>query len=295
MQGSIFLEAAHYHIMPGRREPVKPRDRYITYHDDLYRSTGEPLELQSLLTGDQYTHVELADTLFERVGEAILPHLDVMVTSDWVPEFDPEFSAFGPYLHHRWSLTCQSFDVTDQGSIAPVLALNVLKDYLLADAESQTGLVLGVEQSTVPQGIEAHFPGPQKSSVGAVRLSKNRTHAAAEILTTAFFPETQVIEPTFSVQGLLKQWCEQFSLDRSTVTLAIRRNTYLYRKLCYWQELETDAPSRLCFLPAQYSCMTLFDWLTRYCADEPRYGNECLFIDEDVESLAAAAALIRRL
>src|SRR5947209_11940468 len=126
MESSIFLETVHYQIMSRRHTKVKARDRYVEYHEDLYRSTGEQLDLQSLLTGDQYTHVELADALLERVGDEVLQHLDVMVTSDWVPEFDAEFSAFGPYLHHRWALPCESFDVTDQGSIAPVLALVVL-------------------------------------------------------------------------------------------------------------------------------------------------------------------------
>lgn len=295
MQSSIFVETVHYHIMPARREQVKARDRYVVYHEDLYRTTGEQLDPLSLLTGDQYTHVELADTLLERVGGEVLPHLDVMVTSDWVPEFDPEFPAFGPYLHHRWSLKGESFDVTDQGSIAPVLALAVLKDYLLADVECNTGLVLGVEQSTVPQGVEAHFPAPHRSSAGIVRLNKNRESASAEILDATFFNEAQVIDPSFSVQALMQAWCQKFSLTRNTLTLAIRRNTYLYRNFCYWKDLEASASHHVCFLPAQYSCMNLFDWLKRFLTDEAAYGRECLFLDEDVESLAAAAVLIRRL
>ncbi len=248
MQSSLYLHAAYHHVLPLRDEKLLPRARYVEYQTDLHRIAGEVLDPLTLETGDQYTYTELADTLLERVGAEVLPHLDVLVTSYWTPEYDPEFSAFGPYLHHRWSLACQSFDVTDQGSIAPALALSVLKDYLSADGSASEGLLLAVEQTTMPQALEAHVPAPQRSSAGVVRASLNPEHSRAELLAAAYLSEAAVMAPDFRLQHLAAELCTASRCTPDEVTLVIRRNTYLYRAYQYWASIEpgsriTDAIS----------------------------------------------------
>lgn len=294
MLSHLFLQASHYYILPNRREKLNPRARFVQYQEDLHRIAGEQLDPHSLAMGDQYTYAELADAILNQVGTEILPRLDVLVTSYWTPEFDPEFSAFGPYLHHKWSLKCQSFDVTDQGSIAPVLALSVLKDYLTADGRASEGLLLGIEQSTVPQAMKAYVPVPQQSSAGVVRVSQHQESARAEILTASYLSEAQILTPTFRLQRLIANLCETFQCSPETLTLMIRRNTYLCRAFQYWSEVEPAPRCRLGFLPAQHSCMNLFYWLTQLVANPSEPRGDYLFVDEDVESLAAAAVLVRK-
>ena len=292
MQPGLFLQAAHHHVMPARAATLEPRERFVQYQEDLHRIAGETLDPRSLRAGDQYSYVELADALLERVGTAVLPGLDVLVTSYWTPEFDPEFSAFGPYLHHRWALTCQSFDVTDHGSIAPMLALAVLADYLAVEGPAATGLLLGVEQSTVPQALGAHLPTPPRSSAGVVRVSRDPGLARAEILAAVFLNEGQVLAPTFRLDHLAADLCTAHGVALAGLTLVLRRNTYLFRHLRYWTEAGPAAGWTYRFLPPHHSCMSVFAWLACLWADATRSGDY-LLVDEDVESLAAAAVLVR--
>jgi hypothetical protein len=295
MQPQLFLEIAHFHVMPSRREKLVPRERFIRYQEDLHRLAGEELDHDSLVAGDQYTYVELTDALMKRVGTDVLRRLDALVTTYWTPEYDPDFSAFGPYLHHRWGLTCRSFDVADQGSIASALAFCILRDYLAADDQTSDGLLLGVEQSTVPTAKGAHMPTPRRSSAGVARISRKQERARAQVLAASYFSEAQVLSPSFRLNRLIAEWCETFDLSPSALTVAIRRDTYLYRSFRYWDDVETASGCTLRYLPPGPSCMNLFDWLSDLVADDAHDRDPYLFVDEDVESVAAAAVLVRKI
>ncbi|HEY1293359.1 MAG TPA: hypothetical protein VGJ60_09775 [Chloroflexota bacterium] len=264
-----------------------PRDRFSVYQRDLHSMANQVLDEDSLVSGDQYTYAELADALLERVGNEVLPDLDVLVTSYWTPEFDPEFSAFGPYLHHRWSLDCQSFDAIDQGSLSPTLALTVLVDFLAADAACAHGLLLGVEQTTMPQAIGANLARPWRSSAGVVRLSREAAGARAQIQATAWFGEQHMVEQQTRIDHMLIGWQQEFGIGEEPLTVVLRRNTFIYRSLRFWCD---RAPQRWAYeyLTPRPSCMHLFEWL----AGEHATGWYA-FVDEDVESLAAVAVLVR--
>ncbi len=270
-----------------------PRERFVRYQEDLHRLAGEELDPQSLVTGDQYTYVDLADALIDRVGTEVFRQLDALVTSYWTPEYDPDVSAFGPYLHHRWALACRSFDVADQGSIAPALAVCLLRDYLAADRGTVAGVLLGVEQSTVPAAREAHLPVPRRSSAGLVRLSSTPEQARAQILAASYLPEAQVLAPDFRLQRVMAEWCDDLELIPSDLTLVMRRNTFLYRSFRYWEDVEVASGCALRYLEPRHSCMNVFSWLADLVAEERRDGKTYLFVDEDVESMAAAAILVR--
>jgi hypothetical protein len=122
--------------------------------------------------------VELADVLLEHVDPTSLAKVDVLVTTGWTDEYDPDLSAFGPHLHHRLGLVGESLDVVDRGSVSPLLALMVMQDFLSAGPVTGTGLLVAVEQSTVPQAIDAHFPGPRRSSAGLVLAGCQRRNLA---------------------------------------------------------------------------------------------------------------------
>lgn len=295
MTTPLYVRAAHHDVLPARPPERVPRERFVEYQRDLHRMAGLELDPASLVAGDQYTYVELADGLLDRAGAGRLAGTDVLVTSYWTPEFDPDVSAFGPYLHHRYQLACQSFDVIDQGSLGPVLALRVLGDYLRTDSEATDGVLLGVEQSTVPQPVGAHFPGPGHSSAGLVRLSREpdpADHPAIEVVAAAGFSEAQVLEPDFGLAGLAGRWCRDYGVEPADLTVLVRRNTFLYRKWIH-QHGDDAGPHRTAHLPPEHSCMGLFEWLAAVAAGDRDDGRYTLFVEEDVESLAAAAVLIR--
>ena len=290
----LYIQAAHHHVLPQRRARLTPRDRFVEYQRDLHRIAGEQLDPDSLLAGDQYTYVELADALLDRVGAQVLPKTDLLVTSYWTPEFDPEFSAFGPYLHHKWSLACESFDVTDQGSIAPMLALSIMGDVLGRDTDRSAGLLLAVEQSTTPHAVDAHLPLPSASSAGVIRLARTPVATGFEILASRYLNEAQVFAPRFQIQRVIAEWSDALQLQRERLTLVVRRNTYLYRNLRYWADRGLDIGCRVRFVAPHSSCMNVFAWLTRLTADDCQAEGTYMFVEEDVESLAAAAVIVRR-
>jgi hypothetical protein len=290
-----YVTSAYHHLLPARAPTRTPRDRFVVYQRDLHRMASQELDPASLLSGDQYTYAELADAILERVGEQVLPDLDVLVTSYWTPEFDPEFSAFGPYLHHRWKLDCHSFDAIDQGSLSPALALTVLADFLAADETAMDGLLLGVEQSTTPQAFGANLPVPQRSSAGVIRVSQRPDGARAKILASAWIGEQQAIQSDFRLQHLIQAWCDEFDLAADRLTLVLRRDSSMYRRLQYWTDVESASAWSMQYLKPTPSCMHVFEWLSALLAAAPSAGREYIFVDEDVESLAAMALLVRTL
>jgi hypothetical protein len=117
----LYIQAAHHHVLPQRRARLTPRDRFVEYQRDLHRIAGEQLDPDSLLAGDQYTYVELADALLDRVGAQVLPETDLLVTSYWTPEFDPEFSAGRIYRGRSRA----SHSTLLRGGIAPMRVLSI--------------------------------------------------------------------------------------------------------------------------------------------------------------------------
>lgn len=288
--GSLHLEAFQHQLAPARLEPIEPRQRYVEYRDDLHRLAGQRLDPRSVRRGDQYTRAELAGALLDHADPAVLSGVDVLVTSGWTDEFDPDFSALGPHLHHRLGLTGESYDVVDRGSISPLLALMVMRDHLAAGPGNGTGLLVAVEQSTVAQAIDAHFPGPRRSGAGLLRATWHREHAGPELLGVRILGETEVLAGGFRPQRLVAGWCERLDVNPERLRVFLRRNTYLHRLWNHWADDHAGAP-RPHHLPAEESCMNLWYWLSRLPTDAP--GTPCLLLDEDVDSLAAAAVLVR--
>lgn len=284
----LYVQAAHHAVLRTRDDRRPPRPRFVEYQADLHRMAGLVLDEATLTRGDQYTFVELADALLDRAGGDLFRDLGVLVTSYWTPEFDPDVSAFGPYLHHRHRLDCASFDLVDQGSISPALALLVLCDYLGAGPADRDGLLLTVEQTTVPAAAGAHFPGPSRSTAGAVRIGRRRS--GMEILTVEALTEQAVLGDDGELSRLVARWCAEYDIDPAELTVRINRATFLYRRWAYAYGTDTW-PCRVEFLPPDRTCTGLFRWL----GDEST-GSTSRFtahVEEDVESLAVAVVLTR--
>jgi hypothetical protein len=288
----LHLHAVQHELLPPRLEPLEPRQRYVEYRDDLHRLAGQRLDPRSARTGDQYTRVQLADALLRHAEPAALAPVDVLVTTCWTDEYDPDFSAFGPHMHHRLGRVGESFDVVDRGSISPLLALMVMQDYLAAGPVTGTGLLLAVEQTTVPQAIDAHFPGPRQSSAGLIRAGRQQDGdgAGAELVAVRGLSETEVLAPSFRPQRFVSDWCEELGVSPDRLMPFVRRNTHVHRLWNHWADEHAGAP-RLHFLPAEESCMNLWRWLDRLPAGSA--GTPCLLLDEDVDSPAAAAVMVR--
>lgn len=288
MTPTLRVRAAHHEVLPERRLGVSPRERFIQYQEDLHRVHGERLDPESMLHGDQYTFATLADTLIDRIGAGVFGDLDVLATSNWTPEFDPDYTAFGPYVQNRWDLDCVSFDVVDRGSIAPALGLVVLGGYLLGDPVAAEGVLLGVEQSTVPQATGAHLISPARSSAGVIRLSRTEG-PGAQILAMSGLTQDQVTEsgPGGGVRQLITDWCRRAEVAEEELTVALRRDGYLHRR---WGR---DLRGGRWFLRPGPSGMGLFSCLSELTKDPDGHDGHVLFLDEDEESLTAVAVLLR--
>ncbi|AXH93273.1 hypothetical protein ACFWDZ_19495 [Micromonospora aurantiaca] len=284
----LYVQAAHHAVLPTRDDRHPPRPRFVEYQADLHRMAGVVLDEATLTRGDQYTFVDLADALADRTGPGLFRDLGVLVTSYWTPEFDPDVSAFGPYLHHRHRLDCTSFDLVDQGSISPALALLVLCDFLRAGPADRDGLLLSVEQTTVPAPVGAHFPGPSRSTTGAVRIG--RRPAGTEILTVTALGEPAVLGDDGDLSRLVARWCAEYDVDPAELTVRVNRATFLYRRWAYAYGPDSW-PCRIEFLPPERTCTGLFRWLGAESTTPA--GGYVAYVEEDVESLSAAVVLTR--
>lgn len=281
----LYVQAVRHCLLPSRELRRPPRQRLVQYQADLRRTAGVALGQGTLTRGDQYTFVELADAVLRDGDRDLLQDVGVLVTSYWTPEFDPEVSAFGPYLHYRYAPGCTCFDVVDRGSISPVLALLVLHRYLRGGDDDGDGLLLGVEQTTAPAPVDAHFPGPERATAGALRVG--RRPGAVELLDVTELTETAALGEDGDLAGLVARWCGRYDIEPSELTVSLDRSTFIYRRWAY--EFGTDGwPCRIGFRHPERTCTGLFRWLGGQHA-----GGYLAYVDEDEESLAAVAVLVR--
>ncbi|HKS97899.1 MAG TPA: hypothetical protein VJT31_00085 [Rugosimonospora sp.] len=283
--GGLYVQAVHHTVLPARAQRRAPRERFVRYQADLHRMAGLTLDVDTLTRGDQYTFVELADALLRAAGTGLVQDLGVLVSSYWTPEFDPDVSAFGPYLHHRYAPGCTCFDLVDRGSISPVLALLVLHEYLKAGDDGADGLLLSVEQTTVPAPTSAYFPGPARSTAGALRIGPRPS--PVRILDVTELTESASLGDDGDLTSLVARWSARFGIDPAELTVLVDRTTFLYRRWAYAFGMD-GWPCRIGFLPPERSCTDMFRWLAG-----PREPGHVAYVGEDVESLAAGAVLVR--
>jgi hypothetical protein len=134
--------------------PVKPmrlpRERFLKFYQDLFAlmKLNEP-DIESFKRGDQYTYSELGDAILEKCEkDGILLNLNLLIFCYWAPEFDPDHSA-GAYFCERYRISGKMMDVCDQGIIAAITGLKIIKAYF-NQGLIKNALLICMNQTTIP-------------------------------------------------------------------------------------------------------------------------------------------------
>ncbi|WP_395375197.1 hypothetical protein [Marinicella sp. W31] len=292
MNTHISLDSCAFKVSSNYDERKKPRDRYIEYQQDLYKIANATFDESTLLKGGQYSYTELANDLLNDLDrKALGQDVDLMVVSYWTPEFDPDYSALGPYLHNTLGLQCKSFDVCDCGSVCTLTALSVIRDYMLADESINETLLVGLEQNTIPLPNPEHAPVPLESGCGIVKIRKDDSGPVL-LKHIEIINEHQVAQNDFNPQIYLQNLLKNQAVGIDEVALWVRKDSYFYRALCHHMHKNPSMLDKLeiNFLRCNYSSMNVFRWL----ADQVNYPSakpHALLIEEDLESLEFGSVL----
>ncbi len=156
----------YYHAFLAPKELAPPRKRFVRYYDDLFNLEGkQPPELSAYLQSGQYTYVELGDAILKLCRQDLV-NTELFVTAYWGHEFDPD-KLFGAYFCHKYGIEIESFDVCDQGVLAPIIAIKIIQAYIQSGAIKQAVLVC-FDQACIPVGD--NFQGVFPSCASAIAL-----------------------------------------------------------------------------------------------------------------------------
>ena len=287
MNQPVFLNHIDWVTLPNQGNKI-PRERYQQYVEDLYRIYPGKASPESYVEGGQYTYVELGQALFDAKFESpTLKNLDTLIVAHWSQEFDPDYAACGPYFLHHYQLNADVFDVCDQGSLAPFTALKILMQYQYA-GKSETGMVLCLEQTTVPRDKNAGDLIPSEN--GALALSVSVQHQGFQILAVDLLTEFQVLEAFQKLDQLILERLANVAFKLEETLVLIRKGTAVFRVFKH-QMLRSQSrfvEDQLQFIPPQLGCLTAFKKL----AEQQWTRRFILLIEEDSESLGIAFALL---
>lgn len=293
MNRPIYLRAIAHHTEP-ETGGKKPRDRYVQYVRDLYNLYPGAVSEESFLEGSQLTYAELGDHLFEKsFDKAALQALDLMIVAHWSQEFDPDYASCGPYFLNRYEMSSDIFDVCDQGSLAPFMALHLMQRYQ-ASGESNNGMVLCLEQTTVPRDKTAGDIIPTQSGAVALSLNTEKSHGAYGIIDSGFITESEALSALsdpialLTAKGLLNE-----TLSADTQWL-FRKNTSFWKTLHHQQcQGESAVIEKNCHFTAPHpGCLSTMIKLQTLMAKQ--HSKHIIVVDEDVESLNLAYLVLER-
>jgi len=190
---NLYLEKIFYESLPDlpRRSP---RERFVKYYSDLHATENLAVaESESFMQGGQYSFAQLGDKMLQKLQtEKLLEQLNLFVLTHWSHEFDPDV-ACGAYFCERYKLPSVSFDVIDQGILAPFSAIKVIQAYLQHENYSRA-LLLTIDQTTIPKVKEQKAVYPSLTSCAALLFSKEFDRQAIEIISIQLVQTTKLAQ-----------------------------------------------------------------------------------------------------
>jgi hypothetical protein len=286
-----YINKIHAIHLPSR-EIKTPRARYQQYVNDLYTLYDATVSEQTFYEGGQYTYAELGDGLFQQEElSPLLRKLDMIIVAHWSQEFDPDYASCGPYFLQKYQLTADIFDVCDMGTVAPFMALKLLKDYQQTLA-SENAMVLCLEQDTIPRTLAAGDIVPSISGAVAVCVSATHTKNCLRIHDVGIYPEKMLRDNAHKFVDFFLGFIESYKLSISTIQLVLRKNTLpwkLINSAIHSHQLSIK-PEQLLFIKPQIGCLSAMEAISQLNRVSCNYRN-VVMLDEDVESLMMSFAI----
>jgi hypothetical protein len=282
--GTVYINDIHYISMP-QREVKTPRERYVTYFEDLYKSYGKILSPETFKQGGQYTFAELGETVLDdKLDDEWMKDVDLLLPTYWSYEFDPEYSSCGPFFQEKYALKGQLFDVSEQGTLAGLTGLHIMQRYLCNGSHYHKGILLALEQTTIPRYIPDQDIVPQRNAGCGMVIQDHPLENKALYLRDVlhFSNDAGYLEVILDVLRGLPP-----SLPK---TVFIKKNSN------YWKALKfkTDLPFKMEFIEPDVSMLSLFESLYHLFHDHHFLPGIYLFVEEDVESFQSGILIIEK-
>lgn len=291
----LYVNQVSCEFLPQRALAKPPRERFIVYQRDLHRIAEDTLSEETLVQGDQYSFTELGDAVLEEMAQnGEIDGVDLTIFSYWTPEFDPEYSAFGPYFMEQYKLNGHSFDICDNGSLASATALHIADSYFLSGKASKI-LLLGMEQNTIGRNLKKGLPIPERScAIAAVLSAERRRDSKWQVTATGQIGEWDVVSG-IKAMDFITQCAEQHNLAQGQLVLLTQRNATFYKTLRFELDTQNRDPGLVyAFLsPGVTGMNTLLTLADETLSDLK--GKTVLLVDHDMESLRISWSLLTSL
>lgn len=291
-QNVNYLTAIHYIDLPDGGKKVH-RERFQKYTDDLYTLFGKEVSQETFYEGGQYMYTELGDALFEMdVIKPLIKQLDLIIMAHWSQDFDPDYAVCVPYLLDRHSITADTFDVCDFGTVAPFLAIKLMLQYQKNNVY-KNGMVLCLEQTTVPRRREDGDIIPQKNGALGLFISQQALDNSWPILYAGILSDKETIEITGKFDRFLKQFFLEHLLEFNTTKILLRKGTLIWKLFNYAvQTKKIDVEEKqLHFIEPSPGCLPAMKALGEVIGNSLDYAH-ILLIDEDAESLLVSYIIL---
>lgn len=280
-------------FMPEER---KPRDRYIQYVNDLYNIYPGKASPETFLEGDQLTYAELGEEILEAPELSnVLKKLDNIIVAHWSQEFDPDYASCGPYFLHKYGLKSDIFDVCDQGTLAPLMAAKILFQYQKNNV-GDTGMVLCLEQNTIPRDKAAGETIPNYSGASAMTLTTDPKCAQWAIREIQFVGEKKVLETLADITSFVLRILKAGETPIDQTTIVARKNTSYWKAIKHQMlsdQTDLNEHDHFQFVSPNPGCLSVFEKIEQITSQSS--GKKyLLIIDEDVESMNLAYMLLEK-
>ena len=284
-----------------RNQPRELRERYTKYIHDLYKLYNTNLTESTFSEGGQFTYAEMGEEILEEIKKKHdLSSIDLVVVSYWVHECDPDYAACGPYLSEKFGMSSIIFDICDQGTIAPFSALEIIKSYHRHGNCKKSLLVL-FEQTTVPRNKEEYDVIPNINSslsfvIENITDELLEKKIGYEILSSETVNEGLILNENNFIENFLNSFIEKNLIDPSDVTVAIRKDSYIWKKIKYLQSSNLNSLNIKKFEHYDYSpgCIPPFEYIHNNFKQENKNSTHFIVLSEDVETMGFGCLLLKR-
>lgn len=292
---NTYLTNSYYQTFTSNSKKT-PRTRYTQYVSDLYKMYQNTVNPFTFYEGDQLTYAEMGSALLDKIFSTYDAKLfDLVVISYWTHEFDPDYVACGPYFAEKYGIRAAIFDVSDQGTISPFTALQIIKQYLQGE-DYHKGILLAFEQTTVPRNMTEFNLIPTISSAAALITEKNKHKETDFKLIENKILTSQQILHNFNIIEFIKSECERFNLSLNQVILVLKKGTFGWKSLQYHAHKFKDILNQLelQFYDYRPSCLSPIEYLHNQMHNQKSERSYYFILAEDIESLNHGYLLIKR-
>jgi hypothetical protein len=292
-----YITNIYLQHMPKVSAKKEPRERYIKYFSDLYQFHQEDLSYDSFQDGAQYTNITIGDAIFTALKkEHHLSSFDLMIIANWSCDFDPDYAATGPYFLWRHQFDCNNFDISEQGTLGPLTALKIIKQYQTLQ-NSKKAMLLVTEQTTIPRNKERYdlIPAQDGGVALCLQTTTDKCRASLKILDIGFIYEANLLNHGLNLPKIIEEIKTRFGITKTEISVFVSKISLTYKSLQFYQNCNGTAPSSIQqYFDSRPGCLPLFECINKILLLNTAPTKNFLLFCEDSESAETAYILLEK-